>query len=115
MPALAACRLAHSLPVTHYSAARNVRTLAHLSRWMGRRGLSAGQLSAERLGEFLAARRREGYHHALSVRAVMPLMGYLQRLGVAAMPAAPQAPGLVSDYYRYLVSERALTEAVAGK
>ena len=97
------------------SADRNVRTLAHLSRWMDRHGLSAGQLSAERLEEFLVARRREGYHHALSVRAVMPLMGYLQRLGVAAVPAAPQAPGLVSDYYRYLVSERALTEAVAGK
>jgi integrase/recombinase XerD len=45
----------------------------------------------------------------------MPLMGYLQRLGVVTMPAPPQASALVSDYYRYLVSERALTEAVAGK
>jgi integrase/recombinase XerD len=97
------------------SADRNVRTMSHLSRWMDRQGLSAGQLSGERLEEFLAARRREGYHHALSVRAVMPLMGYLQRLGVVTMPAAPQASALVSDYYRYLVSERALTEAVAGK
>ena len=97
------------------SADRNLRTMSHLSRWMDWQGLSAGQLSAERLEEFLAARRREGYHHALSVRAVMPLMGYLQRLGVVTMPAVPQASALVSDYYRYLVSERALTEAVAGK
>src|SRR6266536_1149298 len=72
------------------SADRNVRTLAHLSR-------------------------RMGYHHALSMRAVMPLMGYLRQLGVAAMPAAPEAPALVVEYRRYLVSERALTEAVAGK
>jgi len=97
------------------SADRNVRTLAHLSRWMDLQVLSADQLSAGRLEEFLAARRREGYHHALSMRAVMPLMGYLRQLGVAAMPAAPEAPALVVEYRRYLVSERALTEAVAGK
>src|SRR6266540_4494613 len=87
----------------------------HLSRWMDLQVLSADQLSAGRLEEFLAARRREGYHHALSMRAVMPLMGYLRQLGVAAMPAAPEAPALVVEYRRYLVSERALTEAVAGK
>jgi integrase/recombinase XerD len=97
------------------SADRNVRTLAHVSRWMERQGLSAGQLSAGRLEEFIAARRQEGYCHALSIRAVMPLMGYLLRLGVAAMPAGPEAPALVAQYRRYLVSERALTEAVAGK
>jgi integrase/recombinase XerD len=34
------------------SADRKVRTLAHLSRWMDRHGLSAGQLSAERPGSF---------------------------------------------------------------
>ena len=97
------------------SADRNVRTLAHVSRWMDRQGLSAGQLTAGRLEEFLVARRREGYHHALSVRAVMPLLGYLQRLGVAPVPAASEAPALVAQYRRYLVSERTLTDAVAGK
>ncbi len=49
------------------SADRNVRTLAHLSRWMDLQVLSADQLSAGRLEEFLAARRREGYHHARSL------------------------------------------------
>jgi hypothetical protein len=56
-------------------ANRNLRTLAHVSRWMDDQGLSAGQLSTARLEEFLGARRREGYRHALSVRAVMPLIG----------------------------------------
>ena len=65
---------------------RNLRTLAHVSRWMASRGLSVGELTPGRLEEFLEARRREGYHHALSVRAVMPLMGYLRALGVAPPP-----------------------------
>jgi integrase/recombinase XerD len=73
------------------SADRNLRTLAHVSRWMDDQGLSAGQLSADRLEEFLGARRREGYHHALSIRAVTPLAGYLRRLGVAGLPAEAAA------------------------
>ncbi len=34
------------------SADRNLRTLAHVSRWMDGQGLAAGQLSAARLEEF---------------------------------------------------------------
>ncbi len=102
------------------SADRNLRTLAYVSRWMDGQGLSAGQLSVARLVEFLEARRREGYHHALSIRAVMPLAGYLRRLGVAAVPPEPAAGGgtldaVAGEYCRYLVSERALTAGVAGK
>ena len=72
-------------------ANRNLRTLAHVSRWMDGQGLPAGQLSVARLEEFLQARRREGYHHALSIRAVTPLIGYLRRAGVTAVPAEPAA------------------------
>jgi site-specific recombinase XerD len=100
------------------SADRNLRTLAHVSRWMDDQGVSAGQLSIPRLVEFLGARRREGYHHALSIRAVMPLISYLRRLGVAVRPE-PMVAGTVDlvagEYRRYLVSERALTDQVAGK
>ena len=101
------------------SADRNLRTLAHVSRWMEGRGLSAGQLSAGRLEEFLEARRQEGYHHALSIRAVMPLVSYLRRAGVAAVPPEEGVGGalelVVEEYRRYLVSERTLTAAVARK
>jgi integrase/recombinase XerD len=131
-----ACRVRVTGPLTMYadgfradlaargyaagSADRNLRTLAHVSRWMDGQGLSAGQLSIARLEEFLEARRREGYHHALSLRAVMPLAGYLRRAGVAAVPAEPAAGGgaleaVAGEYRRYLVCERALTEQVAGK
>jgi hypothetical protein len=101
------------------SADRNLRTLAHVSRWMDGQGLSAGQLSAARLEEFLVARRREGYHHALSIRAVMPLVSYLRRAGGAAVPLEAEAGGaleqVAGEYRRYLVSERALTAAVVCK
>jgi integrase/recombinase XerD len=101
------------------SADRNLRTLAHVSRWMDGRGLSAGELSAARLEEFLQARRREGYHHALSIRAVMPLVSYLRRAGVAAVPPEAGAGGaleqVAGEYWRYLVSERALTAAVVRR
>jgi hypothetical protein len=53
---------------------------------MDGQSLSAGQLTAARPEEFLEARRREGYHHALSFRAVIPLVSYLRRAGVAAVP-----------------------------
>jgi site-specific recombinase XerD len=101
------------------SADRNLRTLAHVSRWMDGRRLSAGQLSAARVEEFLEARRREGYHHALSIRAVMPLVSYLRRAGVAAvLPEAGAGDALgqvVEEYRHYLVSERALTAAVVRR
>ena len=101
------------------SADRNLRTMAHVSRWMQDRGLSAGELSMARLEEFLQARSREGYRHALSIRSVMPLVGYLRRAGVAAVPGEPAAGGaldfLAVQYCGYLVSERAVTAPVAGQ
>ena len=101
------------------SADRKLRTLAHLSRWMGAQGLSAGQLSAARLEEFLEACRREGYHHALSILAVLPLVSYLRRAGMPAVPPEAGVGGalkrVVEEYRLYLVSEGALTAAVTRK
>lgn len=98
---------------------RNLRTLAHVSRWMASERLAVGELTTGRLEEFLEARRREGYHHALSMRAVRPLMEHLRALGV--VPQEDVTPGtgaldiVVEEYGRYLVSERGLTASVVGK
>jgi integrase/recombinase XerD len=98
---------------------RNVRMLAHVSRWMIEQGLSVAELTPARLGEFLGARRREGYHHGLSMRAVMPLVEHLRALGVAPHPSVAEPVGgldvVVADYRRYLLGERALTAAVVGR
>ena len=49
----------------------------------------------------------------------MPLVGYLRRAGVAAVPGEPAAGGaldfLAVQYCGYLVSERAVTAPVAGQ
>lgn len=98
---------------------RNLRMLAHVSRWMSEQSVSVAELTPDRLERFLEARRREGYHHALSMRAVMPLMEYLRALGVAPRQRVVAVSGeldlVVEDYRRYLDSERALTPAVVGK
>ena len=98
---------------------RNLRLLACVSRWMAERELSAGELTLPLLQDFLAARRREGYHHALSMRALMPLMAFLVDVGAAPRPAVTEPVAalgvVVEEYRRYLLGERALTPAVVGK
>jgi integrase/recombinase XerD len=98
---------------------RNLRLLASVSRWMAERELSAAELTLPLLQDFLAARRREGYRHALSMRALMPLMAFLGDVGAAPRPAVAEPVGtldaVVEDYRRYLLGERALTPAVVGK
>ena len=99
---------------------RNLRILAHLSSWMLDQGLSVAELSGARVEGFIEARRHEGYRRWLSVPAVMPLIGYLRRLGI--VPAAPEtaeptsvADRAIEDYRRYLTSERGLTADVVRK
>jgi site-specific recombinase XerD len=97
---------------TPLSAANQVRVLAHLSRWLEGCGLGPGELTGERLGEFLAVRREAGYTCWLSERGLAPLTTFLRGLGVvpAAGPAAPAgAAGVLLGRYRaYLESERGL-------
>jgi integrase/recombinase XerD len=94
------------------SAANQVRLLAHLSRWLEGRGLFPEDLTGERLGEFLAARREAGYKCWLSERGLAPLTAFLRGLGAvpAAGPAAPAgAAGVLLGRYRgYLEVERGL-------
>jgi integrase/recombinase XerD len=50
-------------------------------------------LASEVAGAFLAARRAEGCVMWLSPKALVPLLGFLRRLGVAPPPApAPVTP-----------------------
>jgi integrase/recombinase XerD len=96
------------------SAEHQVGLMAHLSRWMESRGLRPADLTPERAGEFLQARRACGYTLLLSRRALAPLLGYLRDLGaVPDPPPAKVTPGemLAGDYRRYLLSERGLSAA----
>jgi integrase/recombinase XerD len=105
------------LGYTSGSAYGQMLLMAHVSRWLAGEGLDAGGLTAEAAGRFLAARREVGYVLYLSPKALVPLLGYLRRLGAApGVPApAPEAPAgvLLGRYRHYLVTERGIGDATA--
>lgn len=98
---------------TPLSAANQLRVMAHASRWLACHGLGAERFTPERVDEFLADRRAEGYTCWLSPRGVRPLVGFLRDRGAApVVPAsAPESSPrevLLEEYRCYLAVERAL-------
>lgn len=94
-----------------------VNQMSRLSRWLGCRGLGAGDLDDGVAGAFLAdfSRCRS---RPLTSRALWPLMGWLRREGVIAGPAAPQrgpADGLMDGYRRWMIAERGLAARTIGR
>ena len=66
------------------SATNLLRLAAHLSRWLEARALGIEQFSAERIAEFLAARRAEGYSRFLTQRALAPILLYFEQAGLVS-------------------------------
>ena len=85
---------------------------AHLSRWLERQGLDAGDLTAECVERYLAARRASGQVRRLTPRGLRPLLSYLRGLGVTPPPAAPTAATprsqLLDAFADYLRVQRGL-------
>ncbi|WP_216373047.1 site-specific integrase [Streptomyces tailanensis] len=98
---------------THKSACELMQLTAHLSRWMGARGLEPAALTDQVIGEFLAE-RRHNYHKRTTPRAVMPLLACLRASGVvpeAPVPVDDSEVGvLLTEYRQYLRDERGLAE-----
>ncbi len=105
------------LGYTGSSASGQMFVMAHLSRWLAGEGLDAAGLTPEVAARFLAARRAAGYTLYLSPKALVPLLGFLRRLGAVPMPPAPvpatPAEALLGRYQRYLVAERGLAATTA--
>lgn len=98
------------------AAANQLQLLAHLSRWLGTKGLDAAALTPSVLNEFLAARRAQGYTLWLSSKALAPLIGHLRGLGFAlSAPKAALSPteALLARYRRYLVDTRSVATTTA--
>jgi site-specific recombinase XerD len=91
---------------------KRVWQLAHLSRWLDQEGLSADRLTAERVEQFLAARRAAGYVTWVSSLSLRLPLEYLRELGVVAASGAQISAGpvdrLLEDYASYLIRERGL-------
>jgi integrase/recombinase XerD len=83
------------LGYTRLSAAGQLRLMAHLSRWLGSRGLGAGHLTPQRAEQFLRARRRAGHASRRSQRGLTPLLDYLRGQGATpqTVPPAASTPG----------------------
>jgi hypothetical protein len=99
---------------TPLSAAVQVRLMSHLDRWLSREGLDIAGLTPARVEAYFAERRAGGYVGERTVRALRPLVGYLQRLDVlpvfpAPVPATP-VDELLARYRHYLIVERGLSE-----
>ena len=89
-----------------------LQLMAHVSRWLASEGLGVGDLTAERVEEFLAVRRAAGYRLWCSLKGVAPLLAHLDRAGVLPVSAPSAAPTpaeeLIERYRVYLVEERGL-------
>lgn len=112
-----AARLA-DLGYAPLSAANQLRVMARLSRWLAECGLGPGDLSADRVEEFLGWCRSSGYTCWLSVRGVGPLLGFLRGLGVVPGGGCDRPPtageALLGRYRAYLVGERGLAASTIG-
>ncbi|MEU7160345.1 tyrosine-type recombinase/integrase [Streptomyces chrestomyceticus] len=88
--------------------------LADLSRWLEREGLGPGQLTAERVGEFVQARRDAGHRRWLTDRSLRLVLGFLRDAG--AIPpqehgsVGSPVEGVLEKYRSYLLRERRLGE-----
>ena len=95
-----------------------LRLMAHVSRWLTANGLEVGDLSPERVEEFLVARREAGYAQWCSPKGVAPLLAHLHRVGVvpfteSTIPSTP-ADQLIEDFRAYLVEERGLAASTVA-
>jgi integrase/recombinase XerD len=93
-----------------------LRLASSLSRWLEAHTLGVGELNTERIAEFLADRRSEGYVKFSSARALVPILRYLEDAGLMAspllsLPACGPADQLLCSYIHYLHSERCLTQS----
>jgi integrase/recombinase XerD len=98
---------------TERSAVGALRQVGRLSRWLEASGLSAGELSRERVEQFLVWQRAQGRHRCQWSRpGLVCLLDVLDGLGVrraeAPAPASSAIDVLLSSFERYLVSERGL-------
>lgn len=104
-----------SLGYAASSAANLLQLAAHLSRWLEGAGIGGSEATQDVLDRFLSDRRRR-YTNQVSARALVPIVGYLRRLG--AIPAAVSvsavspADALLDAFARHLQAQRALSAPV---
>lgn len=97
---------------TALSTVNELRQFGRLSGWLAERGMSAADLSVERVDEFLAEQRAQGSRATWSRSGLLCMVEVLRSLGVVG----PERPGpeasaeelLLGSFERFLLIERGL-------
>jgi len=93
------------------------KVLADLSDWLSSHGMAAADLRRSDLDRFLRHRRAAGHTRYASIRAVRPVLDYLQRFEVVPRQASDAVLGpidvMLDRFWRYLTIERALAAVTA--
>jgi integrase/recombinase XerD len=101
-----------TLGYTPSTAVEQMRLAGRLSRFLGRRRLAAGQLSAQVVEDFFADLRSRCASRQPTPKSVGWLVEYLREIGVVPVPLPAPARSweeeLTGRYRRYLVDERGL-------
>ena len=94
-----------------------LKVLADLSDWLLGQGMAAADLRRSELDRFLRHRRAAGSARYASIRAVRPVLEYLQRFEVVPRQAPDAvlnpADVMLDRFWSYLTVERALAAATA--
>lgn len=96
---------------TPLSRVNQLQVMVHLSKWLLTRGLDLVDLTFERVDEYLAQRRAEGYVAFRSRASLNQLLDELGRCGaplVEPMPLASEVDTLLTGFAVYLRQERGL-------
>lgn len=95
------------------TARMHLRLMADASEWLASHDLQPSDLTEERVAQLMVQRRTAGRARLMSVRAIVPLLGYLRGVGVvpAAVVSLPLTPieVLVERYSAYLLERRGLS------
>jgi integrase/recombinase XerD len=97
-----------------HAATHQLRLIAHLSRWLGARGMAVEDITPAMLNKFLMARRLQGYALWRSPQALMPFLDYLRSLGLMmGFPKTQHSPTeeLLTRYGKYLLDVRGLAKS----
>jgi hypothetical protein len=103
---------------TPLSAARLMRVVTSLSRWLEAENIVAADLNGDRIDRFIDARRAAGYVAQQPRRVLMRMIETLGAIGVVQMeqPAAPCSAidVLLVSFRTYLDKERCLTASTTA-
>ncbi len=109
------------LGYTPLTTVNMMRLMAHLSRWLDEGGMGAGDLTSERVEQYLRERRAAGRTGSCSPQSLAPLLGLLGSLGVLPVPVEELAPPpcstsevLLTSFHSYLLRERSLAPCTAA-